>query len=240
MAICSPNYLHDAHIRFCLRNHAHAICEKPLVLNPWNLDALEEVEKENDKKVYRILQLRLHPVIIALSEKYKNHTGDIVDVDITYITSRGSWYYQSWKGDFDKSGGIATNIGIHFFDMLYWIFGEQISSLVHINNKDCASGILQLKNVRVRWFLSINAEHLLEEQKQKGQRTFISIMIDGVEVEFSDGFNNLNTESYKHILNKEGFGLNDARHSIEMLYDIRNAALIPLTGDYHPFINNNV
>ena len=235
MAICSPNYLHDAHIRFCLRNHANAICEKPLVLNPWNLDSLAEVEKENGKKVYTILQLRVHPVIVALAEKYKNHNGGMVDVDITYITARGNWYFQSWKGDLDKSGGIASNIGIHFFDMLYWIFGIQVSSVVHLNNRDCASGVLQLKNARIRWFLSINAEHLPEEQQQKGQRTFRSIKIDGGEVEFSKGFTDLHTESYKHILNQGGFGLNDARHSIEMVYDIRNAALAPITADYHPF-----
>jgi UDP-N-acetyl-2-amino-2-deoxyglucuronate dehydrogenase len=235
MSICSPNYLHDAHIRFCLRNQANAICEKPLVLNPWNLDALEEVEKENDKKVYTILQLRLHPVIIALAEKYKNHAGDMVDVDITYITARGNWYYQSWKGDLDKSGGIASNIGIHFFDMLYWIFGAQVSSIVHINNNDCASGILQLKNARIRWFLSINADHLPEEQQNKGQRTFRSIKIDGQELEFSDGFTDLHTESYRHILNDGGFGLKDARPSIEIVYDIRNKALTPLKDDYHPF-----
>jgi UDP-N-acetyl-2-amino-2-deoxyglucuronate dehydrogenase len=235
MSICSPNYLHDAHIRFSLRNQANAICEKPLVLNPWNLDPLEEVEKENGKKVYTILQLRLHPVIVALSEKYKNHIGDMVDVDITYITARGNWYHQSWKGDLDKSGGIASNIGIHFFDMLYWIFGAQVSSVVHFNNMDCASGVLHLKNARIRWFLSINADHLPEDQKEKGQRTFRSIKIDGIEVEFSEGFTDLHTESYRHILNEGGFGLNDARHSIEMVYNIRNAVLSPLTGDYHPF-----
>jgi UDP-N-acetyl-2-amino-2-deoxyglucuronate dehydrogenase len=205
------------------------------VLNPWNLDSLAEVEKENGKKVYTILQLRVHPVIVALAEKYKNHNGGMVDVDITYITARGNWYFQSWKGDLDKSGGIASNIGIHFFDMLYWIFGIQVSSVVHLNNRDCASGVLQLKNARIRWFLSINAEHLPEEQQQKGQRTFRSIKIDGGEVEFSKGFTDLHTESYKHILNQGGFGLNDARHSIEMVYDIRNAALAPITADYHPF-----
>jgi len=168
MSICSPNYLHDAHIRFALRNNAHAICEKPIVLNPWNVDALEEVEKEGNKKIFTILQLRLHPAIIALRKKYDDQTQSAVaDVDITYITSRGNWYYQSWKGDVAKSGGIATNIGVHFFDMISWIFGKWLSSLVHGNNPDCSSGFLQLKNARVRWFLSINPERLPTKQKEK-------------------------------------------------------------------------
>lgn len=240
MSICSPNYLHDAHIRFALRNSANAICEKPLVLNPWNLDGLEEVEKENNKKVYTILQLRLHPAIVALANKYKDYRGDMVDVDISYITSRGNWYYQSWKGDLDKSGGIATNIGIHFFDMLFWIFGEQQSSIVHLNNKDCASGILYLKNARVRWFLSINANHLPYDVKQKGQRTFRSIEVDGQGIEFSEGFTDLHTASYKHIFNEGGFGIADARPSIEMVYDIRNAVTVPLLDDYHPFCKKTI
>lgn len=235
MSICSPNYLHDAHIRFALRNNAHAICEKPLVLNPWNLDALKEVEKEGDKKIFTILQLRLHPAIIALHKKHKKTQSEMADVDITYITSRGSWYYQSWKGDVAKSGGIATNIGVHFFDMISWVFGKQVSSLVHVNNPDCASGFLQLENARVRWFLSINSEHLPAEQKEKGQRTYRSIKIAGEEIEFSEGFTDLHTESYKHILDGKGFGISEAKNSIEMVHYIRNANISTLENDYHPF-----
>lgn len=235
MSICSPNYLHDAHIRFALRNNAHAICEKPIVLNPWNVDALEEVEKEGDKKIFTILQLRLHPAIIALHKKYEQSQSAMTDVDITYITSRGNWYYQSWKGDVAKSGGIATNIGVHFFDMISWIFGKQVSSLVHVNNPDCASGFLQLENARVRWFLSINPEHLPAEQKEKGQRTYRSIKIGGEEIEFSEGFTDLHTESYKHILDGKGFDISEAKNSIEMVHYIRNAKISTLENDYHPF-----
>lgn len=235
MSICSPNYLHDAHIRFALRNNAHAICEKPIVLNPWNLDALEEVEKEGDKKIFTILQLRLHPAIIALYNRYQQPKDKMIDVDITYISSRGNWYYQSWKGDLAKSGGIATNIGVHFFDMISWIFGKQKSSVIHINNPDSASGLLQLENARVRWFLSINPDHLPDEQKTKGQRTFRSIKIGGEEIEFSEGFTDLHTESYKHILAGKGFGINEARNSIEMVHYIRNAKISPMENDYHPF-----
>ncbi len=235
MSICSPNYLHDAHIRFALRNNSHAICEKPIVLNPWNVDALEEVEKEGDKKIFTILQLRLHPAIIELRKKYEQVQSAIADVDITYITSRGNWYYQSWKGDVSKSGGIATNIGVHFFDMISWIFGKQISSLVHVNNPDCASGFLQLKNARVRWFLSINPEHLPTEQKEKGQRTYRSIKIGGEEIEFSEGFTDLHTESYKQILDGKGFNISEAKNSIEMVHHIRNAKISIMENDYHPF-----
>jgi UDP-N-acetyl-2-amino-2-deoxyglucuronate dehydrogenase len=235
MSICSPNYLHDAHIRFALRNNAHAICEKPIVLNPWNVDALEEVEKEGDKKIFTILQLRLHPAIITLHKKHEQAQSAMVDVDITYITSRGNWYYQSWKGDVAKSGGIATNIGVHFFDMISWIFGKQVSSLVHVNNPDCASGFLQLENARVRWFLSINPEHLPVEQKEKGQRTYRSIKIGGEEIEFSEGFTDLHTESYKHILDGKGFEISEAKNSIEMVHHIRNAKISALENDYHPF-----
>lgn len=235
MSICSPNYLHDAHIRLALRNHAHAICEKPVVLNPWNVDALTELEQEYGVNIYTILQLRLHPAIVALREAYAGKRDRKVDVDITYITSRGSWYHHSWKGDMSKSGGIATNIGVHFFDMLGWIFGRVESSTVHRNRPDAASGVLDLEGARVRWFLSINADHLPKAQKEKGQRTFRSITIGGDEVEFSEGFTDLHTDSYREILNGRGFGLEDARESIEMVHAIRNAAEAPLEGDYHPF-----
>jgi len=237
ISICSPNYLHDAHIRFSLRSNAHAICEKPLVLNPWNVDAIQNVELDYEKKVYTILQLRLHPVIISLRKQYEQSQDTIADIDVTYITSRGNWYYQSWKGDVAKSGGIATNIGIHFFDMLSWIFGPHESSIIHVNTKDCASGILRLKNARVRWFLSINPDHLPEEQKMKGQRTFRSIRVKGEDVEFSEGFTDLHTESYRQILMGNGFTIQEARNSIEIVHQIRNAPLSPLKDDYHPFCN---
>lgn len=327
VSICSPNYLHDAHIRFALRSGAHAICEKPIVLNPWNVDALAEIEAETGLRVYTILQLRLHPAIQALKQRYADYMGDPLDVDLTYITSRGSWYHHSWKGDTSKSGGIATNIGVHFFDMLAWVFGgegveegrikkeeegwdkekekeEEVGRMkgedikkfkVAINRwedeggsiaprpgymlreedlrepgssdpgsgdtiggsstggdstgggaisggtsrpqtlgngrgwdvtverleRDVASGILHLPKARVRWMLSINADHLPDEQKAKGQRTYRSIRVEGQEVEFSEGFTDLHTASYNDILAGRGFGLNDARTSIEIVHAIR-------------------
>ncbi|MFO0961583.1 MAG: Gfo/Idh/MocA family oxidoreductase [Phycisphaerales bacterium] len=234
VSICSPNYLHDAHIRFALRNGAHAICEKPIVLNPWNVDALEELQAETGKRIYTILQLRLHPAIIALREKFASAKGR-TDVDIAYITSRGRWYHQSWKGDVSKSGGIATNIGVHFFDMLSWIFGGQRGSTVNLRNDDCAAGVLELERARVRWFLSINADHLPAEQKAKGQRTYRAITMGGEAVEFSEGFTDLHTDSYRSVLGGGGFSIGEARNAIEMVYGIRHAPLVGLSGDYHPF-----
>lgn len=234
VAICSPNYLHDAHIRMAIRNGAHAICEKPIVLNPWNVDALSEIESESDRRVYTILQLRHHPAIIALREKYAGVKDRIVDVDVTYITSRGKWYHRSWKGDVEKSGGVATNIGVHFFDMLSWIFGSMRSSVVHRRQLDCAAGVLELERARIRWFLSVNADHLPPPQREAGQRTYRSITVDGAEVEFSDGFGDLHTVSYNEILAGRGYGLRDAKASVEMVQTIRHAPLSPLQGDYHP------
>jgi UDP-N-acetyl-2-amino-2-deoxyglucuronate dehydrogenase len=234
VSICSPNYLHDSHMRFALRNGAHAICEKPIVLNPWNIDALEELCRETGKTISTILQLRVHPAIIALQEKYRDAKG-ITEVDIAYITSRGRWYHQSWKGDESKSGGIATNIGVHFFDMLSWIFGRQRASTVHLRTADAASGILELERARVRWFLSINADHLPDEQKAKGQRTYRSIQIGGDSVEFSEGFTDLHTVSYREILAGRGFPVSASRPAIEMVHAIRHAALKGLDADSHPF-----
>lgn len=234
VSICTPNYLHDSHIRFALRQHAHAICEKPLVLNPWNVAALEDIQKEYGKKIYNILQLRLHPSIIELKKKVDASAGKIYDVDLTYLTSRGSWYYTSWKGDMSKSGGIATNIGIHFFDMLTWIFGDVKKNIVHVHNHDRAAGYLELEKARVRWFLSINYDVIPKEVQEKGQRTYRSITVEGEEIEFSKGFTDLHTESYKHILSGEGFGLEDAKNSINIAYEIRNAAPAGLKGEYHP------
>src|SRR4029079_2983928 len=172
VSVCSPNYLHDAHIRFGLRIGANVICEKPVVLNPWNIDALEEIEKETGHRVFTILQLRLHPAMIALKEKITAApSGKKHKVDLQYITSRGHWYHTSWKGDITKSGGIATNIGLHFFDLLTWVFGPVRRSVLHVSRRDCASGVLDLARARVRWFLSINADHVPASQKQNGQRT---------------------------------------------------------------------
>ena len=238
VSICSPNYLHDAHIRFALRSGADAICEKPLVLNPWNIDKLQKVEEKTGRKVYNILQLRVHPSIIAQKEKVKNAKKDTkFEVDLTYLTSRGHWYQTSWKGDVSKSGGIATNIGVHFYDMLSWIFGDLQENIVHVHEKDRAAGYLEFENARVRWFLSINAEYLPEEVKAKGQTTFRSITIDGEELEFSGGFTDLHTMVYKDILEGKGYGLDAARTAIEIVHDIRNAQPVGLKGEYHSFLH---
>jgi len=236
VSICSPNYLHDAHIRFALRSGADAICEKPLVLNPWNVDKLQRVEEKTGKKIHNILQLRVHPSIIALKEKVKNSKKDTkCEVDLTYLTSRGNWYHTSWKGDRSKSGGIATNIGVHFYDMLSWIFGDVQENIVHIHEHDRASGYLEFENARVRWFLSISAKYLPKEVKSKGQTTFRSINIDGHELEFSGGFKDLHTVVYKDILEGKGYGLEAARNAIQIVHDIRNAKPIGLKGEYHSF-----
>lgn len=236
ISICTPNYLHDAHIRMALRRGADAICEKPLVLNPWNLDALKNMEKESGKKVYNILQLRVHQSIIDLKKKIDASPKDkIFDIDLTYLTSRGNWYYTSWKGEFSKSGGIATNIGVHFYDMLSWIFGRVKENVVHVQTHDRASGYLEFERARVRWFLSINYDVLPDEIKAKGQRTYRSITIEGEELEFSGGFTDLHTRVYEGILNGNGYGLEDARQAIEIVHNIRNSRPIGLKGEYHPF-----
>ncbi|MCS2714817.1 Gfo/Idh/MocA family oxidoreductase [Bacteroides thetaiotaomicron] len=235
VSICTPNYLHDAHMRYGLRLGADVICEKPLVLNPWNVDALQEVEKETGHNIYTILQLRLHQSIIDLKKKIENGPKDkIYDVDLTYITSRGNWYYTSWKGDVHKSGGIATNIGVHFYDMLSWVFGSVKKNVVHVYTHDRAAGYLELEKARVRYFLSINAENLPENAVKGEKLTYRTINIDGEEFEFSKGFTELHTESYKNILAGNGFGIEDARNAINIVYDIRHAEPIGLKGDYHP------
>lgn len=223
VSICSPNYLHDAHIRMALRNGAHAICEKPLVLNPWNLDALSEIERETGKKVFTILQLRHHPVIMQLKKEVSQNTDPDkrYHIQLEYITSRGSWYHHSWKGNTEKSGGIATNIGVHFFDMLTWIFGPATTNAVTQYENDRAAGHLTLAKADVDWFLSINAETLPNEVKQQNKRTYRSLTIEGKELEFSDGFTDLHTVSYQNILNGTGFGLEDARASVQIVHEIR-------------------
>lgn len=217
VSVCTPNYLHDSHIRFGLRAGADVICEKPLVLNPWNIDALKKMEEETGKTVYNILQLRLHPAIIQWKEMvYQGPKDKVYDVDLTYITSRGLWYYTSWKGDVTKSGGVATNIGVHFYDMLSWIFGKVKENIVHIYEHDRAAGLLVFEKARVRYFLSINADTLPKEAIAAGKRTFRKMEMDGKEIEFSDGFTELHTESYKNIFDGKGFGLDDARQCIKI------------------------
>lgn len=239
IAIATPNYLHDSHIRFALKSGAHAICEKPLVLNPHNIDQLQVIEKETGKKVYTILQLRLHDSIIALKNKIaKELEADpdkVYELDLTYLTSRGKWYFVSWKGDEAKSGGIASNIGVHFFDMLSWIFGPIEENIVHVKQDDANAGFMKLKNARVRWFLSVNYDYIPEDIKATGKTTYRSITVDGEEFEFSEGFTDLHTRSYEHILNGGGFGLDEARNSIEIVSEIRKLTPVGLTGNYHPF-----
>jgi UDP-N-acetyl-2-amino-2-deoxyglucuronate dehydrogenase len=239
VSICSPNYLHDSHIRFALKNGADAICEKPLVLNPWNIDQLKLIEKETDKKIYNILQLRLHASIIALKERItkelKENPNKVYDIDLTYLTSRGKWYFVSWKGDESKSGGIASNIGVHFFDMLCWIFGDVEENLVHLKTADANAGFLKLKNANVKWFLSVNYNYIPEEIKSRGLTTFRSIKVDGDDIEFSGGFTELHTRSYEEIIKGNGFGLDEAYGSIETVSQIRNLEPLGLVGDYHPF-----
>jgi UDP-N-acetyl-2-amino-2-deoxyglucuronate dehydrogenase len=238
VSICSPNYLHDSHIRFALRSGADVICEKPLVLSPWNIDGLIELERETGRRVYNVLQLRLHPVIRALQEREherRRHAGGKKrEVELAYITSRGRWYHVSWKGDAAKSGGIATNIGVHFFDMLQWVFGAVEQSELHVLSDDVAAGYLELEHARVRWFLSIDPGTLPEAVQAKGQRTFRSIRIDGEELEFSEGFTDLHSATYRDILGGGGFGLDEARPAISLVHDIREASPAPDSARAHP------
>ena len=234
VSICSPNYLHKAHMAFALRNGADAICEKPLVLNPDELDYLQKLEKESGKKINSILQLRLHPAIIALKKKIVAGPRDkVYDVDLGYFTSRGPWYQASWKGDIARSGGIATNIGVHFFDMLSFVFGGLKSSVVHHRAEDCTAGYLEFAQARVRWVLSINRHHL-PQQTPDGQMTYRSVTVNGDEIEFSGGFTDLHTASYEGILAGQGFGLEVVRPSIEVVHALRHAAIEPGRGEQHP------
>lgn len=235
LSICTPNYTHDAFIRYGLRIGTDVICEKPLVLNPYNLEQLIELEKQTGHQAYTILQLRLHDSIVELKKKVDEGPKDkIYDVDLTYITSRGKWYYASWKGDIHKSGGIATNIGVHFYDMLQWIFGPVRRNIVHVMSFDRVAGYLELEKARVRYFLSINADCLPENAVQGEKRTYRTIHIDNAEFEFSVGFTELHTKSYQKILSGEGFRISEARNCIQTVSDIRHATPIGLKGDYHP------
>jgi len=235
VSICSPNYLHDAHCRFALRIGADAICEKPVVLNPWNIDALQEAEKEYGHRIFSVLQLRLHPQIIELKKKIEsNSTDKKYDIDLTYITARGRWYFFSWKGSEEKSGGIATNIGVHFFDMLSWIFGPPQRNIVHVKRPDIASGYLELKKARVRWFLSLRFEDLPQEALNSGKRSYRCITIDGQPFDFTDGFQDLHTKLYEEVLKGNGFSLDENRNAIQIVYDIRNTKPEPYSGERHP------
>ena len=237
VSICSPNYLHDAHIRMALRNGASAICEKPLVLNPWNLENLEKIEQDCGKSIFHILQLRLHPAVIELKHQIDNQPDDkLYDIDLTYITSRGTWYLYSWKADMEKSGGITTNIGSHFFDMLTYIFGEVQNITIHYATPITVAGFLQLKKARVRWLLSIDKKQLPKEVAEKGKTTYRSLTIDNKEFEFSEGFTDLHTLSYQNILSGKGFRIRDAYSYVSLCHDIRSRKPEGLTGDYHPGI----
>jgi len=235
IAICSPNYLHDAHMRFALRSGADAICEKPLVLNPWNIDGLLEIERDTGRQINTILQLRLHPAIIAMREKIlAAGNSRKCEVDLSYVTSRGRWYLQSWKGDTSKSGGIATNIGVHFFDMLHFLFGNLQDNKVHIHEPTRAGGYLEYERARVRWYMSLDVNDVPADLRAAGQRTFRSITIDGEEVEFSEGFADLHTRSYEEILAGRGFRLEENRTAIETVAAIRSAEVSQAGGELHP------
>ncbi|MGH8014595.1 MAG: Gfo/Idh/MocA family oxidoreductase [Candidatus Zixiibacteriota bacterium] len=240
ISVCSPNYLHDAHCRLALRIGADAICEKPVVLNPWNIDALQELESESGKKVYTILQLRVHPALIELKKKIEaDKSSKKKEVILTYVTSRGLWYLSSWKGLKERSGGLATNIGVHFFDLLLWLFGKVKRSEVHIDEQLRTSGFMELEMATVKWYLSINPKDLPEIALKAGQRTFRSVSIDGNEVEFSEGFTDLHTSVYKETLAGRGFDLETARPSIQLVHDLREAKPIGLNENSHPSLRRN-
>lgn len=235
LSICSPNHLHDAHVRLALRVGAHALCEKPLVLNPWNLDALAEMESRHGRRVYNVLQLRVHPTLIELRERLRADRSRRHSVRMTYITSRGTWYRYSWKGDVSRSGGVVTNIGIHFFDLLIWLFGDVRKNVVHLNDEDRVGGAIELQNADVQWFLSID-EKDLPESVRGAQPTYRSITVDGEEIEFSGGFRDLHTRVYEETLAGRGFGIDDARPSIELVHDIRGSRPSAPGADAHPFL----
>jgi UDP-N-acetyl-2-amino-2-deoxyglucuronate dehydrogenase len=239
VSICSPNYLHDSHIRFALRSNADAICEKPIVLNHWNIDALQAIEKDTGRRVHTVLQLRLHPAIIALKKQVENSAiTKKHDVNLTYITSRGNWYFNSWKGDVKKSGGIATNIGVHFYDMLHFVFGKVVENKLHYKDDSKAGGFLEYEKARVRWFLSVDANDIPPHLALQGKRTYRSLSINEEEIEFSDGFTDLHTRVYENILAGGGFNLEANRVAIETVGNIRSQAPLGLTGDYHPFLRS--
>lgn len=235
VSVCSPNYLHDAHCRLALRIGADVICEKPLVINPWNLDALEEIEAETKRRVLTVLQLRVHPSLVQLRESLQSSKA-VHDVELTYITSRGPWYQVSWKGDHEKSGGVATNIGIHFFDLLMWLFGSVNGIKVYHSDHERMSGFIELERARVRWFLSVDKDDLPEQTKSNNKTTYRSITVDGKEIEFSEGFTDLHTKVYEETLAGRGFGIKDARPSVQLTYDIRQSPVSPIDTLAHPLL----
>lgn len=237
ISICSPNYLHDAHCRLALRVGADAICEKPLVINPWNLDPLGELESETGHRIYTILQLRVHPKLMALRERLlKNPADRQHEVCLTYVTARGGWYHVSWKGSEEKSGGVAMNIGVHFFDLLHWLFGEAGEARVYYADSQRMSGFLEFERARVKWFLSIDANDLPFSSQQGGKSTYRSITIDGEELEFTEGFTDLHTRVYENILAGQGFGISDARASIALVYRLRKLPMVARDSESHPFL----
>ena len=237
ISICSPNYLHDSHVRFALRSDADAVCEKPVVLNEWNIDALQSIEKDTGRKVYTVLQLRLHPAILELKKMMEDTPANAkYEVDLTYISSRGKWYFHSWKGDEKKSGGVATNIGIHLFDMLSYVFGKLQQNTLHYRNDYKAAGYLEYENARVRWYLSVDRDDLPAAIKMKELRVFRSIIVNGKEIDFSTGLNDLHTRLYQDILNGGGFGLEENRAAIKTVASIRSQVPKGIAGDFHPFL----
>jgi UDP-N-acetyl-2-amino-2-deoxyglucuronate dehydrogenase len=239
ISICSPNYLHDAHCRFALRSGADAICEKPLVLNPWNIDGLTEMQNDTGRRISTILQLRLHPAIKALKDRFAGSPKNDVAIELTYITSRGRWYHSSWKGDEPKSGGVATNIGVHLFDMLTYVFGPAQRNVVHLRERERAAGYLECGRARIRWFLSVDRNDLPPEVSMQ-KSTYRSLLLDGDEIEFSDGFADLHTRSYEEILAGRGFSLDDVRTAIEIVSEVRSKAIDVRAGERHPFAERSL
>ncbi len=237
ISVCSPNYLHDAHCRLALRIGADVLCEKPVVLNPWNIDALQELEQESGKKIFTVLQLRVHPALIELKKKLdSDKSSKKKEVMLTYITSRGPWYLTSWKGMTERSGGLATNIGVHFFDLLLWLFGKVKHNEVHFDDQLRTAGFMELEKATVKWFLSIDSKDLPENAQKSKQRTFRSVSIDGTEIEFSEGFTDLHSVVYKETLAGRGFSLEMARPSIELAHDIRVAKPTGINANTHPWV----
>lgn len=239
LSICSPNHLHDAHIRMALRLGSDAFCEKPIVLNPDDISRLQALEAESGRRVWTVLQLRAHAALIALRQRLEHEPQDVKDVQLTYVTSRGTWYLRSWKGRLEQSGGLASNIGVHFFDLLTWLFGSVQEIEVHERNDTVCAGFLQLERAKVKWFLSIDVDFVPEDLRLKGQRTYRSITIDGTELEFSEGFTDLHTDVYKRTLAGNGFSLEDTRGAIETVSKIRQLPLSSNLATKHPFLVNS-
>jgi UDP-N-acetyl-2-amino-2-deoxyglucuronate dehydrogenase len=239
LSVCSPNYLHDAHCRLGLRLHADVICEKPLTINPWNLDALAELEQEFGRRVYTVLQLRLLPVLRELKEKLERDPArQRARLCLTYVTRRGPWYETSWKGDHSKSGGVAMNIGVHFFDLLLWLFGSCQRNEVHLKRPDKMAGFLELDWADVTWFLSVDRADLPPGYFESGKPAFRSLSMDGQEIEFSEGFTELHTSVYRDILAGGGYGLADARPSVDLVYALRSTDVVDRPVHAHPSLGS--